>query len=83
MAPLKAFDGLLIDLRQFLRLREAPSDKALAVASLRAIGFEIGRSFPVASGLAWFQRTSGDAEMAVEGIDGRGAAEFQQRMGGV
>ena len=56
MKQMDVFDALLIDVRTFLRLRENPADKALAVIGLEALGFEIHKNFFAAGPLSWFRR---------------------------
>ncbi|MGI9169887.1 MAG: hypothetical protein ACR2FH_06885, partial [Caulobacteraceae bacterium] len=52
----RAFDALLIDLRLFIRLREAASDQMALAESLRAMGFDRRRDYPF-EGLYWFHRS--------------------------
>ena len=67
MAQMRVFDALLVDLRLFLRFREQPQDKALAVAGLQGVGFERRRDFVLAGGLAWFSRAETQLLEAVGG----------------
>jgi hypothetical protein len=65
MKHMDVFDALLIDVRTFLRLRENPSDKALAVSGLEALGFEGHKNFFAAGPLSWFRKRSVEGPPAV------------------
>jgi hypothetical protein len=78
IGSMAAFAELLVDLRLFLRFRERPAEKALAVSGLEALGLERWRDFPLAGGLTWFRRPDATDELESVGVersrhDGRGS----------
>ena len=52
----RAFEALLIDLRLFVRIREAFADQVLLAETLHSMGFDKRRDYPAES-LFWFGRS--------------------------
>jgi hypothetical protein len=52
----RRFEGLLIDLRTFVRVRESFADQMILAETLHAMGFDKRRDYP-AEGLFWFRKS--------------------------
>jgi len=64
---LRQFDGLLINPRLFIRLREQPSEQRALTAFLQSLGFAEARKFPIEQ-MVYFARPPGDQDQASKAL---------------
>jgi hypothetical protein len=73
---LRQFDGLLINPRLFIRLREQPSEQRALTAFLQSLGFAEARKFPIEQ-MVYFARPPGDQASWSANSTGRHSSPLQ------